>query len=89
VTCKTKKKKQQKKGCPYKSKTVTTTFARVALNLVKPFKKKKLRVGTKITVTVSGSSFIGKVFKLAVRKKNVPSVKTLCIAPGAKAASCV
>ena len=41
VTCKTKKKKQQKKGCPYKSKRFTTTGARARLNLRKPFAKKR------------------------------------------------
>ena len=45
VTCKTKKKKQQKKGCPYKKKRFTTSGARASLNLRKPFKKKKVPVG--------------------------------------------
>ena len=49
VTCKTKKKKQQKKGCPYKSKRFTTSGARASLNLRKPFAKKKIPVGAKIT----------------------------------------
>ena len=45
VQCKTKKKKQQKKGCPYKSRTVATTFPRARLNVLKPFRKKKMPRG--------------------------------------------
>jgi hypothetical protein len=89
VTCKAKKRKQQKKSCPYKRRSVTTTFARARLNLVKPFKKKKLRIGTKITVTITASGFIGKVFTFTVRKRAVPRVRSLCLPPGGRAARCV
>ena len=47
VACKTKKKKQQKKGCPYKKKTFKSAKAKSKLKLLKPFKKKKLPVGTR------------------------------------------
>jgi hypothetical protein len=89
VTCKTKKPKQQKKGCPYKSKRVTSSFARAKLNLLKPFKKKKLPVGTKITVTVTAPNAIGKRISFTVRKRAVPQVGTLCLPPGGKPGKCV
>src|SRR4029079_5463828 len=60
VTCKTKKKKQQKKGCPFKKKRLTTSGARAKLSLSKRFKKKKLPVGTKIGITITAPGFLGK-----------------------------
>jgi hypothetical protein len=87
--CKTKKKKQQKKGCPYKSRSVTTTFPRAKLNLVKPFKKKKLPVGTTVTITTTAPGFIGKRFRYTIRKRAVPKKSLLCVPPGGKPAKCV
>ena len=60
MTCKTKKKKQQKKGCPYKKKTFKNAKAKSKLNLRKPFKKKKLPVGTKVGITITATGFLGK-----------------------------
>ena len=89
VQCKTKKKKQQKKGCPYKSRTVATTFARTKLNVVKPFKKKKMPPGTKITITITAPGFIGKQFTYTMRKHKSPRPpQRLCVPPGGKPASC-
>jgi WD40 repeat protein len=89
VTCKTKKKKQQKKGCPYKSKRVAVAVARAKLNLRKPFAKKRLPVGTKITITITAPNMIGKRFSYTVRKRAVPKVSTRCLPPGGKASRCV
>ena len=90
VTCKTKKKKQQKKGCPYKKKTFTTAVPRTKLNLLKPFKKKKLQPGTKITITITVPNQIGKQFSYTMRKGKVPKkVPFLCIPPGGKPGRCI
>ena len=74
VTCKTKKKKQQKKGCPYKSKRFTTSGARATLNLRKPFAKKKIPVGTKITITITAPGFLGKRIQYTMREAQDPQV---------------
>ena len=88
VTCKTKKKKQQKKGCAYKRKRFTTSGARAKLNLRKPFAKTRLPVGTKITITISAPNFIGKQIQYTVRKRKIPKSRVRCIPPGGKARSC-
>jgi hypothetical protein len=88
VTCKTKKKKQQKKGCPYKSKRFTTSGARARLNLQKPFKKKKVPVGAKITISITAPNFIGKRITYTMRKSKIPSSRVLCVPPGGKAGRC-
>lgn len=89
VKCKTKKKKQQKKGCPYKSRTVTTTFRRAKLNLLKPFRTRRLPPGTKVTIIMTAPNFIGKQFTYTVRKGKSPkSPLRLCIPPGGRPARC-
>jgi hypothetical protein len=88
VTCKTKKKKQQKKSCPYKKKTFKSAKAKSKLKLLKPFKKKKLPVGTRVTVAMTATGFIGKQFTYTMRKSKQPKTKRLCIPPGGKPGKC-
>ncbi len=83
TTCTAKNKRLQRKRCPYKSRSVTTTFARAKLDLKKPFGKLKLPVKTKITITITNRNFIGNVFKYTIRKRVLPSSKTLCLPAGA------
>ena len=89
VTCKTKKKKQQKKGCPYKTRRFTSAVGRAKLNLRKPFKGRKVPVGTKITITISAPGFITKRITYTIRKRKRPLSRVQCIAPGQKPGSCV
>jgi len=86
--CKTKRPKQQKKGCPYKSRTVKTATARTRLNLLKPFRKKKLPVGTRVTITITAPGAIGKRFTYTMRRRKTPKRTRLCIPPGGKAGKC-
>jgi hypothetical protein len=86
--CKTKRKKQQKKGCPYKSRTAKTATARAKLNLLKPFRKKKLPVGTRLTITITAPGAIGKRFTYTTRRRKAPKRTRLCIPPGGKAGKC-
>ena len=88
VTCKTKKKKQQKKGCPYKSKRFTTSGARAKLNLRKPFAKKRMPVGTKITITITAPGFLGKQIQYTTRSGKIPKSRVRCLSAGGKAGSC-
>jgi len=90
VTCKTKRKKLQKKRCPYRRKAFKVKSGRSTRNLAKPFRKRKrkLPVGTRITVTISAPGFIRKRVTFKVRKRKLPSVKTRCLPRGAKARRC-
>ncbi len=88
VTCKTKKKSQQKKGCPYKKKRFTTSGARASLNLRKPFKKKKVPVGTKITITITAPNFLGKRVTYTIRAGKLPKSKVQCLSATGKVGSC-
>jgi hypothetical protein len=88
VTCKTKKKKQQKKGCPYKRKRFTTTGARARLNLLKPFAKKKIPVGAKLTITITARGFLGKRITYTMRKRKLPKSRVQCLSASGKPGSC-
>jgi hypothetical protein len=87
VTCKTKRKKQQKKGCA-KARTIKKKFAASRVNLIKPYRKKKLPVGTKLTVTITTSGAIGKRFTFTVRKRRVPKLTLRCLPPGGGVKRC-
>ena len=81
VTCKTAK---RKRGCAFKSKTLTSKGRTV--KLVSLFKKRKLPVGTRITITVTAPSTIGKVVTYTTRKSKAPRSTVRCLPPGATAA---
>lgn len=87
VTCKTKRKKLQKSRCP-KARTINSSKARSKLNIRKPFRKKKLPVGTRVRVTVTAPGFIGKRFTYTMRKRKVPKRVRQCIPPGGKPGKC-
>ena len=87
VTCKTKRKKQQKKRCA-KSRTINSASAKTRVNLLKPYRKKKLPAGTKLTITITTPGAIGKRFTFTVRKRKVPRLQVRCIPPGGKAGKC-
>jgi hypothetical protein len=74
------------KGCPFTSKAAVFSGAGSYLS-EGLFKKKKLKVGTVITVTVTAPQYIGKVAQFTVRKNKQPSRVTLCLPPGASAPS--
>jgi hypothetical protein len=89
VDCKTKKKKQQKKGCPFKSKTFKNAKAKRKLNLTKRFNKKKLPIGTKVTITMTAPNFTGKRFVYTMRKNKAPKrPKRICILANGKPGKC-
>jgi 6-phosphogluconolactonase (cycloisomerase 2 family) len=83
TTCKTAKKKLQKR-CPFKSRKITSKKAKAKLELGKPFAKRKLPVGTKLKITITAPKLVGKVFTYTVRKGKKPASKLQCLAPGAK-----
>lgn len=83
TTCKTAKKKLQKR-CPFKSRKTTVRKAKAKLELGKPFAERKLPVGTKIKLTVTAPKLVGKVFSYTVRENKKPASKLQCLAPGSK-----
>jgi Ca2+-binding RTX toxin-like protein len=86
VSCKTPKGKQ---GCAFESKTLTFKKATRQATLAKLFKKKKLPVGTKITVAISAPNVLSKTFVYTVRKHAVPKRVLTCRDPAVgQAASC-
>ena len=90
VQCKTKKKSQQKSRCPYKKKSFKAPAGKNQVNLAKQFRKKKLPVGTKITITITAPGFIGKKFLYTIRNRKIPKLKLTCLTPGSttKSVSC-
>jgi hypothetical protein len=47
------------------------------------FEGKRLPVGAKLTIRVTKEGRIGAVKTLTIRKRKAPSIRTLCIPPGA------
>ena len=88
VTCKTKKKSRQKKGCAYKSKRFTTSGARARLNLRKPFAKKRIPVGTKITITITAPGYLGKQVQYTTRAGKIPRSRVRCLSASGSVGSC-
>jgi len=86
VQCKTKRKSQRKR-CP-KTRTINVSTRRSKLNIRKPFRKKKLPVGTKVTVTITAPGRIGKRFTYTMRKLKTPKRTRQCIPPGGKPGKC-
>jgi hypothetical protein len=64
--------------------TRTRDLARTAASVrLKGFEGKRLPVGARLTVRATKDGAIGVVKTLTVRKGKAPSLKTLCIPPGA------
>jgi hypothetical protein len=83
VTCKAKPQKR----CPYKRRRLTTPMPRIRLDLVKPFRKRKLPVRAVVRIQATAPGFVGKVFTYAMRKRRPPSSRTQCLLPGASTPS--
>ena len=68
--------------------TRTKDLARTAASMrLKGFEGKRLPVGAKLTVRVTKDGMIGAVKTLTIRKRKTPSLKTLCLPPGATSPS--
>lgn len=77
------------KGCPFKKKTKRVSRATARVTLASLFKKRALRAKTVIEVRVSMPGFATKVVRYTTRSRKVPTVRKLCLAPGAtKPAAC-
>jgi Ca2+-binding RTX toxin-like protein len=86
ITCKTKRSRTQRK-CP---KAVTRSFssATTSASFTSRIKKRKLPVGTVITVQITAPQTIGKVITITIRKKKKPKRATTCIDPSGTTVAC-
>ena len=69
------------RGCPFKSRRVKVS-RRGARNFGRLFRKRKLRVGARLTVTVTQPGAIGRVTILTVRRRKEPRLQRRCLPPG-------
>ena len=90
VTCKAPKRPAKaKRGCAFKTKTVTATKPRQTIAFTSAFKKRRLYPKTVITLTVTSPAAIGKKSTYTVRKRASPSrIGPLCVDPAAKVVAC-
>ena len=63
-------------------------LANAVLDALKPFRKKRIPLGTKITVTVTVPGQIGKRFQYTMRKGKIPKKQLRCISPDGKISTC-
>ena len=62
--------------------TVRSVLQRVTLN--RPFRGKRLRPGTKLTVTITAAQTIGRTYSYVVKRGEAPASTVTCRAPGAR-----
>jgi hypothetical protein len=69
------------RGCP-KKKTRTLKVKKGTAN-VRPFlRKRHLRVGTKVEISITAPGMIGKFVRLKIRRKAIPRMTRYCLPPG-------
>jgi hypothetical protein len=78
VTCSSKPRRR----CP-RSRTYRIRKATKKLNVRKPFRGKRLPAGTRVTIVITAPGYEGKVYVYRMRKKKRPSLRQLCLPPGA------
>jgi virginiamycin B lyase len=70
------------KGCAFKVKRRTLRTAAASVSLTSLFKKRTLRVGTKVEVRVTLAGRIGAVVRYTVRSNRAPRRQLLCLPVG-------
>jgi hypothetical protein len=82
-------------GCPFANRTVAATSTRPCgpkgrhrcathgtIDLTPRFRRRRLRVGARITVEIIEPGWVGKYYMFAVRARRKPLVQIACTAPG-------
>ena len=72
-------------SCPSRRpvrRTVKSVLKPVVLH--RPFRHKRLRPGTRLTVTITASQTIGRTYTYVVKRGTTPTTTITCRAPGAR-----
>ncbi len=77
-----------KRACPFKTRTMKLQKAKKKISFKKAFKGRRLRPGTKVTLTVRAPGSIGKSLVLIVRSPKKPSTKITCVNPSGATVGC-
>jgi streptogramin lyase len=65
------------KGCRHRRRSTA-----IEMDLTKLFRGRRLHPGTRISVSIDKSGWVGKEFVFTIRDKNSPRVDVTCMAPG-------
>ena len=71
------------RGCPSKKaqrRRVTRELQRVVLH--RPFRRARLRFGTRLKLTITAAGTVGRTYSYVVKRGQLPTKKTTCRAPG-------
>ena len=71
------------RGCPFKRprrRTVSRDLQRVVLH--RPFRRARLRFGTRLRLTITAAETVGRTYSYVVKRGQLPTKKTTCRAPG-------
>ena len=83
VTC-----SRKSRGCPFTSKSYTSSVKNGKANLVSRFKNRRIRGGVTMTVKITSSTGARKYQYFKLRTMKLPVRSTKCSAPGAKLGRC-
>ena len=73
------------RSCPTRrTRRVTVRNVLTRVTLHRPFRGKRLRPGTKLTVTITAAQTIGRTYTYVVKRGEAPATKVACRAPGAR-----
>jgi hypothetical protein len=73
------------RGCPIKKarrRTVTRELQRITLN--QGFRRARLRVGTRLRLTITAAETVGRTYTYVVKRGALPTRQVVCRAPGEK-----
>jgi hypothetical protein len=72
-------------GCPFKkAQRRTSSGVLKPIVLHRPFRKARLKPGTKLTVTITASQTVGRTYSYVVKRSTAPATTITCRAPGAR-----
>jgi hypothetical protein len=77
------------KGCPYAHKASSVKKSGSTVNLAPRYSKRQLKPGTKITVYIVRTGWLGRYYSFKIRAKKAPQTSNGCLAVGTtKPAAC-
>jgi len=69
------------RGCPF-AKQAKAVTKHEPINLMRSFRKQRLRAGTQITVELTQPGWIGEDYRFTTRARRGPRIQVACLAPG-------